>query len=96
MRTLRKGYNSEISLERLIRVRDPQTNEVCDGNQRVLICDSFRTYETLETLEFYWTNNITLCPRPHSPRARSGETATAFLSRPTTKLNPAGQRDLSC
>lgn len=36
------GYNnSQVSLEWLIRVFDPQTRELADGKSRVLICDGF-------------------------------------------------------
>ena len=59
------GYNdSKISLEWLTRVFDPQTKGLANQRPRVLICDSFRTHETLEILEFCFTNNILLCRLP--------------------------------
>jgi hypothetical protein len=59
------GYNdSKISLEWLTRVFDPQTRELANGKPRVLICDGFGTHETLEILEFCFTNNIILCRLP--------------------------------
>ena len=59
------GYNdSKISLEWLKRVFDPQTRKGAGRNPRVLICDGFRTQETLEILEFCFTNNIILCRLP--------------------------------
>lgn len=59
------GYNdSNISLEWLKRVFDPQTRELANQNPRVLICDGFGTHETLEILEFCFKNNIMLCRLP--------------------------------
>ncbi|KAJ4991368.1 transposase [Stagonosporopsis vannaccii] len=59
------GYNdSKISLEWLKLVFDPQTKERADGKPRVLICDGFGSYETLEILEFCFENNIILCRLP--------------------------------
>ena len=59
------GYNdSKISLEWLKRVFDPQTKELANGKPRVLICDGFRTHETLEILEFCFKNYIILCRLP--------------------------------
>ncbi|NWN33660.1 hypothetical protein GY663_31270, partial [Klebsiella michiganensis] len=49
------------SLEWLKRVFDPQTREGAGVNPRVPICDGFGTHETLEILEFCFTNNIILC-----------------------------------
>jgi hypothetical protein len=60
-----KGYNnSKISLEWLTRVFNPQTRERANRKPQVLICDGFRTHETLEILEFCLANNITLCRLP--------------------------------
>ncbi|EMD59841.1 hypothetical protein COCSADRAFT_100747, partial [Bipolaris sorokiniana ND90Pr] len=42
-------------------VFDPQTSKRADRKLRVLICDSFRTHETLEILEYYFANNIIIC-----------------------------------
>ena len=59
------GYtDSKISLEWLTRVFDPQTKRQADQKPRVLICDGFGTYETLEILEFCFENNIRLCRLP--------------------------------
>ena len=59
------GYtNSNISLEWLKRVFDPQTREQANQNPRVLICDGFGTHETLGVLEFCFENNIILCRLP--------------------------------
>ncbi|CAG8982160.1 hypothetical protein HYALB_00003595 [Hymenoscyphus albidus] len=47
------GYtDSKISLEWLKRIFDPETKERANKKLRVLICDGFRTHETLEILEF--------------------------------------------
>jgi len=35
--------------------------ECANGKPRVLICDGFGMYETLEILEFCFENDITLC-----------------------------------
>ena len=43
------------------RVFDPQTKTQANHNSRVLICDGFKTYETLEILEFCLKNNVILC-----------------------------------
>jgi hypothetical protein len=43
---------------------DPQTKELANKKPRVLICDGFRTHETLEVLEFCFENNIILCRIP--------------------------------
>ena len=59
------GYNdSKICLEWLTRVFDPQTKVRANGKPRVLICDGFGSHETLEILEFCFTNNIILCRLP--------------------------------
>jgi hypothetical protein len=59
------GYtDSKISLEWLKRVFDPQTRGQANQKPRVLICDGFGTYETLEALEFCFENNIILCRLP--------------------------------
>lgn len=52
--------NSKISIEQLQRVFDPQTRELADSKTRILICNGFGTYETLEILEFCFANNIVL------------------------------------
>lgn len=50
----KNGYNdSKINLEWLTRVFDPQTKGIAGRRPRVLICDGFRTHETLEILEFF-------------------------------------------
>jgi hypothetical protein len=55
------GYtDSEISLEWLTRVFDPQTKERARGKPRLLICDGFGTHETLEVLEYCLANKIRL------------------------------------
>jgi hypothetical protein len=56
--------NSKISLEWLKRVFDPQTKECANQKPRVLTCDGFGTYETVEILEFCFDNNIILCRLP--------------------------------
>ena len=62
---LENGYNdSKISLEWLVRIFNPQTKERADEKLRVLICNGFGTYETLEILEFCFENNILLCRLP--------------------------------
>jgi hypothetical protein len=43
---------------------EPQTKELANKKPRVLICDGFRTHETLEVLEFCFENNIILCRIP--------------------------------
>jgi len=59
------GYNdSKISFEWMKRVFDPQTKTQANHNPRVLICDGFKTHETLEILEFCLENNIILCCLP--------------------------------
>lgn len=59
------GYtDSEISLEWLEKVFDPQTKERAGGKKRLLICDGFGTHETLEILEHCLANNIRLCRLP--------------------------------
>lgn len=50
-----------LSLQWLKLVFDPQTKERADKIPRVLICDGFETYETLEILEFCFENNNILC-----------------------------------
>ncbi|KAF4630854.1 hypothetical protein G7Y89_g7281 [Cudoniella acicularis] len=54
--------DSKISLEWLKRIFDPETKERANKKPRVLVYDGFRTYKTLEILEFYFENNILLCP----------------------------------
>ena len=56
--------DSKISLEWLKRVFDPQTKGQANQKPRVLICDGFRTHETLKILEFCFENNIILCRLP--------------------------------
>jgi hypothetical protein len=51
-------------LEWLTRVFHPQTKERAGQKLRVLICDGFRTHETLEILQFCLENNIRLCRIP--------------------------------
>jgi hypothetical protein len=59
------GYtDSKISLEWLKHVFDPQTRGQANQKPQVLICDSFRTHETFEALEFCFENNIILCCLP--------------------------------
>jgi hypothetical protein len=59
------GYtDSKISLEWLKRIFDPQTRERANQKPRVLISDGFGTHETLEILEYCFTNNIILCRLP--------------------------------
>jgi hypothetical protein len=56
------GYtDSNISLQWLKRVFDPETKERANGRPRVLIFDGFGIYETLEILEYCFVNNIILC-----------------------------------
>lgn len=43
---------------------NPQTKEIANGKPRILISDSFATYETLEVLEFCFANNIILYRLP--------------------------------
>ena len=59
------GYtDSKFSLEWLKRIFDPETKERANKRRRVLICDGFRTHETLEILEFCFENNILLYRLP--------------------------------
>jgi len=59
------GYtDSEISLEWLKRIFDPQTKERANQNPHVLTCDGFGTHETLEVLEYCFANNIIICRLP--------------------------------
>lgn len=65
------GYtNSYISLQWLKRIFDPETKERATNpmsgelKPRVLICNGFGIYETLEVLEFCLLNNIKLCCLP--------------------------------
>lgn len=59
------GYtDSQITLEWLQRVFDPQTKARAHCRPRILICDGFETHETLEILEYCLTNNIILCRIP--------------------------------
>ncbi|CBY01013.1 hypothetical protein LEMA_P021430.1 [Plenodomus lingam JN3] len=59
------GYNdSYISLKWIKRVFDPQTKARANQKPQILICDGFRTHETLEVLEFCFKNNVILCRLP--------------------------------
>jgi hypothetical protein len=59
------GYaTSQITIEWLQRVFDPQSRERANGRPGVLICDGFSTHETLEVLDFCFANNIVLCRLP--------------------------------
>jgi len=59
------GYTDlYISLQWLIRIFEPETRERADRKPRVLICDGFGMYETVEILEFCLLNNIRLCRLP--------------------------------
>ncbi|USP73004.1 uncharacterized protein yc1106_00278 [Curvularia clavata] len=59
------GYtDSNISLQWLKRVFDPETKGRANGRPRVLILDGFGTHETLEILEYCFANNIILCRLP--------------------------------
>lgn len=59
------GYTkSDISLQGLKQVFDPETKEQANGRPRVLIFDGFGTHETLEILEYCFANNIILCRIP--------------------------------
>ena len=59
------GYtDSNISLQWLKRVFDPETKERANGRPRVLILDGSGTHETLEILEYCFANNIILCRLP--------------------------------
>ncbi|KAF2676794.1 DDE-domain-containing protein [Lentithecium fluviatile CBS 122367] len=59
------GYNdSYLSPEWIKRVFDPQTKARANGKPRVLICDGFRTHQTLKILEFCFEKNIILCRLP--------------------------------
>jgi hypothetical protein len=59
------GYtDSNISLQWLKRVFDPETKKGARGGPLVLVLDGFGTHETLEILEYCFTNNIILCRIP--------------------------------
>jgi hypothetical protein len=59
------GYtDSNISLQWLKCVFDPETKERANRRPRVLILDGFGTHETLEILEYCFANNIILCRIP--------------------------------
>jgi hypothetical protein len=59
------GYaDSKISLEWHTKVFHPQTGSRANGKPRVLICDGFGTYESLEILEYCFANKIILCRLP--------------------------------
>ena len=59
------GYtDSQISLEWLKRVFDPQTKDRAQQQPRVLISDGLGSHETLEMLEFCFENKIILCRIP--------------------------------
>jgi hypothetical protein len=80
------GYNdSKISLEWLTRVFDPQTRARANGKPRVLICDGFRSSETLKILEFCLTNNIILCCLP----SRTSHKLQPFNAGPFAPLETA-------
>jgi hypothetical protein len=78
----KNGYNdSKINIEWLKRVFDPQTRERANGKPRVLICDGFRSHETLEILEFCFENNIIPCrPPSHTSHKLQPCDATVFAS----------------
>lgn len=60
-----KGFtDSNINLEWIKQVFDPQTTVQAKYKPRVLICDGFGTHETLEVMEFCFENNIILCRLP--------------------------------
>jgi hypothetical protein len=56
--------DSNISLQWLRRVFDPETKARANGKPHVLILDGFGTHETLEILEYCFANNIILCRLP--------------------------------
>ncbi|KAH4330485.1 hypothetical protein HBH98_256180 [Parastagonospora nodorum] len=56
--------DSNLSLQWLKRVFDPETKERANGRPRVLILDGFGTHKTLEILEYCFANNIILCRLP--------------------------------
>jgi hypothetical protein len=59
------GYtDSNISLQWLRRVFDPETKDRAKQRPRVIILDGFGTHETLEILEYCFANNIILCRLP--------------------------------
>jgi DDE superfamily endonuclease len=59
------GYtDSEISLEWIKRVFDPQTKAQANQKPRILICDGFGTHESLEVMQYCFENNIILCRVP--------------------------------
>ena len=61
----KSGYtDSEISLEWLKRVFDPQTRVIANNKPRLLLWDGFGTHETVEILEFCLENNIIPCRLP--------------------------------
>ena len=61
-------YDSKISLEWLKCIFNPKTKEQANNRPCILICNSFRTYKTLEILEFCSKNNIGV-----SIRTRAGQ-----------------------
>jgi DDE superfamily endonuclease len=59
------GYtDSEISLEWLKVVFDPQTRARAGQKPRILIVDGFKTHETIEAIKYCLENNIHLCRLP--------------------------------
>jgi hypothetical protein len=59
------GYtDSEISLEWLKCVFDPQTKARAQQKPRLLIVDGFITHETVEAIQYCLENNIILCRIP--------------------------------
>jgi DDE superfamily endonuclease len=47
-----------------VNVFDPKTKPQANQKPRILICDGFRTYESLEVMKYYFENNIILCRIP--------------------------------
>lgn len=67
------GYtDSQINLDWLTRVFDPQTKARAHHKPRILICDGFGTHKSLPILEYCFENNIILCRLPshtsHKPQ----------------------------
>jgi hypothetical protein len=59
------GYtDSEISLEWIKRVFEPQTRAIANNRPRLLLWDGFGTHESAEVLEFCLDNNIIPCRLP--------------------------------
>jgi hypothetical protein len=53
-----------INLKWLIKVFDPQTKTIANGDTRLLISDGFRTHESTEIQRFCFENNIILTQFP--------------------------------